>query len=79
MGGFSSMRKGAILLCLLFLMAVPAFAGDTIKVGEIATVTGDFAAYGVAEVESIKIAVAEINAKGGILGKKIELVMYDWM
>lgn len=77
MGGFSSMRKGAILLCLLFLMAVPAFAGDTIKVGEIATVTGDFAAYGVAEVESIKIAVAEINAKGGILGKKIELVMYD--
>jgi branched-chain amino acid transport system substrate-binding protein len=77
MGGFSSMRKVAGLLCLLFLVAVPAFAADTIKLGEIATVTGDFAAYGVAEVESVKIAVDEINAKGGILGKKIELVMYD--
>jgi branched-chain amino acid transport system substrate-binding protein len=71
------MRKVAGLLCLLFLVAVPAFAADTIKLGEIATVTGDFAAYGVAEVESVKIAVDEINAKGGILGKKIELVMYD--
>ena len=48
-----------------------------IKIGEIATVTGDFAAYGVAEVESIKIAVREINEAGGILGRPLEVVMYD--
>jgi len=41
------------------------------------TVTGDFAAYGVAEVESVKIAVAEINAAGGILGRPVEVIMYD--
>ena len=35
---------------LVMLFALPAFAADTIKIGEIATVTGDFAAYGVAEV-----------------------------
>ena len=58
-------------------MAGAAFAADTIKVGEIATVTGDFAAYGVAEVESVKIAVEEINAAGGVLGKPLEVVMYD--
>ena len=71
------MRKLLALVGLLLLVAVPAFAGNTIKIGEIATVTGDFAAYGVAEVESIKIAVDEINAKGGILGKKVEVIMYD--
>ncbi|MDR1482100.1 MAG: ABC transporter substrate-binding protein [Synergistaceae bacterium] len=61
----------------LMLFATAALAADTIKIGEIATVTGDFAAYGVAEVESVKMAVSEINRSGGILGKQIELVMYD--
>lgn len=59
------------------LMAIPAFAADTIKIGEIATLTGDFAAFGEAEVQAIKLAVKEINANGGILGKKAEVIMYD--
>jgi len=72
------LRKCVLLLVVVSIVfAVPAFAADKIKIGEIATVTGDFAAYGVAEVESIKIAVEEINAAGGILGKQIELIMYD--
>jgi branched-chain amino acid transport system substrate-binding protein len=70
-------KKCALLLAVSLLFAAPAFAAETIKIGEIATVTGDFAAYGVAEVESVKIAVEEINAAGGILGKQIELIMYD--
>ena len=70
------MRKLFAVLAIM-LLALPAFAADTIKIGEIATVTGDFAAYGVAEVESVKMAVSEINAKGGVLGKKLEVVMYD--
>jgi branched-chain amino acid transport system substrate-binding protein len=71
-------KKCVCLLAIALVgFALPAFAADTIKVGEIATVTGDFAAYGVAEVESVKIAVEEINAAGGVLGKQIELVMYD--
>ena len=70
------MRKLFAVLAIM-LLALPAFAADTIKIGEIATVTGDFAAYGVAEVEAVKMAVSEINAKGGVLGKKLEIVMYD--
>ncbi|MDR1133236.1 MAG: ABC transporter substrate-binding protein [Synergistaceae bacterium] len=63
---------------------MPACAGASdatgaapIKIGEIATITGDFAAYGVAEEESVKIAVKEINEAGGILGRPIEIIMYD--
>ena len=52
------MKKLVCALCVV-LMAGAAFAADTIKVGEIATVTGDFAAYGVAEVESVKIGTDE--------------------
>ena len=62
-------------LLAVMLLATPVFAGNTIKIGEIATVTGDFAAYGVAEVEAVKMAVKEINAKGGIMGKKVEVIM----
>ncbi len=74
---FGSLSRILGVVFLLCLFVVPALAADVIKVGEIATVTGDFAAYGVAEVESMKIAVEEINAAGGILGKKVEVIMYD--
>ena len=71
-------KKHVLLLAVVSIVfAAPAFAAETIKIGEIATVTGDFSAYGVAEVESVKITVEEINAAGGILGRQIELIMYD--
>ncbi|MDR1622876.1 MAG: ABC transporter substrate-binding protein [Synergistaceae bacterium] len=70
-------RVAVFCVVMSLLLSFPAWGADTIKIGEIATVTGDFAAYGVAEVESVKIAVEEINAAGGILGKPIELIMYD--
>jgi branched-chain amino acid transport system substrate-binding protein len=75
--GFVMKRVAVFCVVMSLLLSFPAWGADTIKIGEIATVTGDFAAYGVAEVESVKIAVEEINAAGGILGKPIELIMYD--
>ena len=71
------MRKFLIFSVLVSLMAMPAFGAEPIRIGEIATVTGDFAAYGVAEVESVKIAVKEINDAGGVLGRPLEVIMYD--
>ena len=76
-GESSIMRKILLSLLVISLFAAPALSAEPIKIGEIATVTGDFAAYGVAEVESVKIAVAEINAAGGVLGRPLEVVMYD--
>ena len=72
------MRKFfGLVFVLSLLFALPAIGAETMKIGQIATVTGDFAAYGVAEVEAMKIAVQEINEAGGILGKQIDLTMYD--
>lgn len=50
---------------------------DTIKIGTISPNTGSLAAYGEAIVNSMNMAVEEINASGGVLGKKIELISYD--
>ena len=50
---------------------------QTIKIGVNEPLTGAFAASGTYVVNGAKIAADEINAKGGILGKKLELVIED--
>lgn len=52
-------------------------AAQTIKIGVNEPLTGPFAASGTYVVNGAKIAADEINAKGGVLGKKIELVIED--
>ncbi len=52
-------------------------AGDTIKVGACFELTGNVAVYGKSANMGLKMAVDEVNAKGGINGKKIELVESD--
>ena len=60
----------------------PSLAGthsrrSTIKIGVNEPLTGPFAASGTYVVNGARIAADEINAKGGVLGKKIELVIED--
>ena len=52
-------------------------AGDTIVIGGLGPITGDAAQYGIAVNNGVMLAVDEINAAGGILGKQIEYVHYD--
>src|SRR6266498_4205445 len=54
-----------------------AAAQDSIKVGVIQPLTGAFAASGNYVANGAKIAADEINAKGGVLGSKIELIIED--
>jgi branched-chain amino acid transport system substrate-binding protein len=49
----------------------------TTKIGVITSLTGSMAAFGEAHKNGYAIALDEINAKGGVLGKKIELDFYD--
>ena len=49
----------------------------SIKIGMHDPLTGTYAAEGESEVRGAKMALAEINAKGGILGRKVELVIED--
>ena len=52
-------------------------SGDTIKVGEFASLTGSEATFGQSSHKGTQLAVDEINAGGGVLGKKIELLTED--
>jgi branched-chain amino acid transport system substrate-binding protein len=61
----------------LLLLAAPAFAQDTIKVGAILAVTGPASNLGAPEARTLEMLVEDINAKGGIIGKKVELVVKD--
>jgi branched-chain amino acid transport system substrate-binding protein len=65
----------AIALALAVLDG--AASAQTIKIGVNEPLTGAFAASGTYVVNGAKIAADEINAKGGVLGQKIELVIED--
>jgi branched-chain amino acid transport system substrate-binding protein len=49
----------------------------TIKIGHAVALTGDLSVFGQSEHTGLKIAVEEVNKKGGILGKQIELIAVD--
>ncbi|NLW55813.1 MAG: ABC transporter substrate-binding protein [Firmicutes bacterium] len=70
---------GVILILLLVLVAV--FTGrresDTIKIGTIMSMSGVVSHYGIQTRDAIQMAIDEINAEGGVLGKKVELLAED--
>src|SRR5947209_1224917 len=59
------------------MLAGPALAQEPIKIGVTQPLTGAFAASGNYVAQGAKIAEEEINKAGGVLGKKIELVVED--
>jgi branched-chain amino acid transport system substrate-binding protein len=74
------MKRLALLVLVLFLLplaAGPAAAADVIKIGLLAPLTGFAAADGLSVSNSVKLAVDQVNEKGGLLGKKVELIVED--
>ena len=69
--------KAVPAIALAFALLDGAAQAQTIKIGVNEPLTGAFAASGTYVVNGAKIAADEINAKGGLLGKKIELVIED--
>jgi branched-chain amino acid transport system substrate-binding protein len=61
----------------LFVCVLSLRAADTIRVGEYASLTGKEASFGQSSHKGIVLAFEEINAAGGVLGKKIELLTED--
>lgn len=78
---FSTRRSllAAASALTLALCGTAASAQDTVKMGGIMSLTGPGASIGVAAKEAWLMAVDEINEAGGILGKKVELVLGDSM
>jgi branched-chain amino acid transport system substrate-binding protein len=68
-------RLFALLAAALF--AAPAFAADPIKIGVYGPFSGGSSPMGLSMRNGVRLAADEINAKGGVLGRKIELVDRD--
>ena len=78
------MKKLAFLLFVwsvalgVFLSACKGGGGgNTFRIGVVTSLTGPAAAFGQAHKNGYTIGLGELNAKGGLLGKQIELVYYD--
>ncbi len=66
-----------LLLALTFLVPAGVYAQDSIKVGIILPTTGEKAKFGEIEKKSFAMALEEINAAGGVNGKKLEFLFED--
>ncbi len=79
-------NKSKQMLCAVTAMGMLALAvtgcgggssSDTIKLGANLEMTGTNATFGQSATNGAKLAIKEVNAKGGVLGKKISLVVAD--
>jgi branched-chain amino acid transport system substrate-binding protein len=66
-----------LVAALVVCLATPSFAQNTIKIPNIIELSGAGATVGTNWKNGAELAIAEINAKGGILGKKIESTYID--
>ena len=62
---------------VLALGSLTAMASDPIKVGSVLSVTGPAAFLGDPELKTLQLYVEDINKKGGVLGRQLQLVHYD--
>ncbi|MBE7939839.1 MULTISPECIES: ABC transporter substrate-binding protein [Ramlibacter] len=69
--------KLTVLGAALAVASVATYAADSIKIGVDGPFTGGSSSMGVSMRDGVRLAVDEINKKGGVLGKKIELVERD--
>jgi branched-chain amino acid transport system substrate-binding protein len=67
----------AFAAAVSFAASGPALAQEKIKIGAVLAVTGPASFLGDPEAKTLKMLTEQINAKGGVLGKQIEMVIYD--
>jgi branched-chain amino acid transport system substrate-binding protein len=65
------------LTAAIVLLGSPAFAQGPIRIGASLSLTGTYAEPGTFQSEGYKLCERDLNAKGGLLGRKIEMVVYD--
>jgi len=70
------MTAGAVLVICLSLTAT-ALGADTIRIGVAGPHSGDLASYGLSALRGAEYVAEQVNAKGGVNGKKVELVTED--
>jgi len=71
------MRKWVIFGLTLSLFFGCAKKEDVIKIGEFGGLTGSTATFGISTKNGIDMATEEVNAGGGLLGKKVQVIVED--
>jgi branched-chain amino acid transport system substrate-binding protein len=70
------MKKWLVALAL-GLVSLGAARADTVKIGLLAPITGSWASEGQEMKKNVELLAAELNAKGGVLGKQVQVVIED--
>ena len=70
-------RNLAVAATLRAVPLAPARAAETVKIGAILAVTGPASFLGAPEAKTLEMLVEEANARGGLGGKKVQLVIKD--
>lgn len=70
-------KTKSLIATVLLGWSIAGIAADPIKIGVTGPFTGGSAPMGVSMRDGVKLAVTEINAQGGVLGRKIEIVERD--
>lgn len=76
---WKSIKRTAAALAYLgtCLLSGGTWAADPIKLGLLEDASGNFAIAVIPKIHAVELAVGEINAKGGILGRPVKIVAYD--
>ncbi len=69
--------KAGLSTALILATASSAFAAETLKIGVGGAHSGELASYGLPTLNAVRIVVDDFNAKGGLLGKQVEIVSAD--
>src|SRR5919202_5189803 len=69
---------GALLVAsVMFALTFPVAAQGPIRIGASLSLTGTYAKLGKNQHEGYQLCEKELNAKGGLLGRKVQFVVYD--
>jgi len=77
MTSWKRLAPAALAGVMLASLPLPVDAQTPIKIGASMSVTGTYAKPGTYQKQGYDVCIDELNAKGGILGRKVELVIYD--
>ncbi len=79
--------KGVLLCSILFISETgckkhrgadsTTSSGPTLRIGEVGSMTGSEGTFGISTHQGIELAIQEINAEGGVQGKKLEIILVD--
>jgi branched-chain amino acid transport system substrate-binding protein len=75
--GIAMPRRVFLLFVILIAGLASARGEEAIKIGEVNPITGAIGQYGATCHQGIQLAVEQVNANGGVLGRQIELVTED--